>query len=164
MERVLYNTIAGATPMLEDGTTLYYSDYSDVAKKVHYRDKWPCCSGTFPQLTADYGISSYLRSPDGIYVNLFVPSRVLWLQSGTRCTLTQSTSYPVVDSTQLNFELAQPKSFVVNVRIPAWAGPKTSVSLNGNRIQQDITPGKFFSLQRLWKDGDRVEVEFDLPL
>jgi DUF1680 family protein len=164
MERVLYNTIAGATPMLEDGTTFYYSDYSDVAKKVHYRDKWPCCSGTFPQLTADYGISSYLRSPDGIYVNLFIPSRVSWLQSGTRCTLTQSTSYPAADSTQLNFELAQPESFVVNVRIPAWAGSKTTVFLNGNRIQQDITPGKFFSLQRLWKDGDRVEVEFDLPL
>src|SRR5580658_704664 len=52
MEQVLYNTIAGATPLLEDGTSFYYADYSDTAKKVHYRDKWPCCSGTFPQLTA----------------------------------------------------------------------------------------------------------------
>ena len=61
MERILYNTIAGAWPILPDGTSFYYSDYNNAAKKVHYKDKWPCCSGTFPQLTADYGISSYLR-------------------------------------------------------------------------------------------------------
>ena len=164
MERVLYNTIAGATPILEDGTTFYYADYSEVAKKVHYRDKWPCCSGTFPQLTADYGISSYFKSQDGIYVNLFVPSRVSWSQSSSRCTVTQTTSYPAANTTQLDLALTQPESFTVNIRIPAWAGPKTIVSLNGNRFQQEIMPGKFLPLQRMWKDGDRVEVELDLPL
>src|SRR5271155_2264205 len=46
MERILYNTIAGATPILADGTSFYYSDYnSDAARKVYYKDKWPCCSG-----------------------------------------------------------------------------------------------------------------------
>lgn len=164
MERILYNTIAGATPILEDGTTFYYADYSDVAKKVHYKDKWPCCSGTFPQLTADYGISSYFKSQDGIYVNLFVPSRVSWSQGNSRCTVTQTTSYPAANKTQLDFALTQPENFAVNIRIPAWAGPKTLVSLNGNRIQQEITPGRFLPLQRMWKDGDRVEVEFELPL
>ena len=164
MERVLYNTIAGATPILEDGTTFYYADYSDIAKKVHYKDKWPCCSGTFPQLTADYGISSYFKSQDGIYVNLFVPSRVSWSQSSSRCTLTQTTSYPAGYTTQLDLALTQPESFTMNIRIPSWAGPKTSISLNANRIHEEITPGKFLPLQRTWKDGDRVEVEFDLPL
>ena len=57
-------------------------------------DRWPCCSGTFPQLTADYGISSYLRAPDGIYVNLYVPSRVSWKQGATRCSILQETDYP----------------------------------------------------------------------
>jgi hypothetical protein len=164
MERILYNTIAGATPMLEDGTTFYYSDYSDNARKVHYKDKWPCCSGTFPQLTADYGISSYLRSQDGIYVNLFLPSRVSWLQNSTPCTLKQTTEYPTAGTTRLELALGQPEHFTVNIRIPAWAGPKTSISLNGNQIQQEIVPGQFLPMQRLWKDGDRVEMEVDLPL
>jgi DUF1680 family protein len=164
MERVLYNTIAGATPIFEDGTTFYYSDYSDVARKVHYRDKWPCCSGTFPQLTADYGISSYFKTPDGLCVNLFVPSRVSWMQGSSQCTLTQTTSYPSANTTQLAFALANPESFRVKVRIPAWAGAKTTVAVNGNRIQQQITPGQFLDLQRTWKDGDRVEIEFELPL
>src|SRR5271168_3084476 len=95
MERVLYNTIGGAKPILPDGTSFYYSDYkNDGATKVYYKDKWPCCSGTFPQLAADYGISSYYPGKDGIYVNLFLPSRVTWMQNGAQCTLTQRTNYP----------------------------------------------------------------------
>ena len=164
MERVLYNTIAGATPIMADGTTFYYSDYNELAKKVHYRDKWPCCSGTFPQLTADYGISSYYPSQDGIYVNLFIPSRVSWSQNNTACTLTQTTQYPAANTTQFDFTLARPETFTVYVRIPEWAGAKSSLSVNGRRTDNELTPGKFFAVARTWKDGDRVEVEFDMPL
>ena len=164
MERVLYNTIAGATPILADGTSFYYSDYSNSAKKVHHPDKWPCCSGTFPQLTADYGISSYYRSQDGVYVNLFVSSRVSWAQNNTQCTMTQSTEYPRANTTQFAFSLAKPEAFTVYVRIPAWAGAKTTLSVNGRRSDNPIEPGKFLALQRTWRDGDRVEVEFEMPL
>jgi uncharacterized protein len=164
MERILFNTIAGATPIMADGTTFYYADYNNSAKKVHYRDKWPCCSGTFPQLTADYGISSYFQSQDGIYVNLFVPSRVSWSQNSTPCTLTQTTQYPAGNTTQLNFALSRPETFAVYVRIPEWAGAKSSVSVNGRRAEKEGIPGKFLAVQRTWKDGDRVEVEFEMPL
>ena len=53
MEQVLYNTVAGAKPLHPDGVSFYYSDYNNdqAAKKVYYKDKWPCCSGTFPQLS-----------------------------------------------------------------------------------------------------------------
>jgi uncharacterized protein len=164
MERVLYNTIAGATPMLADGTTFYYSDYNNSGRKVHYRDKWPCCSGTFPQLTADYGISAYFQSRDGVYVNLFLPSRVSWMENNTQCSLTQMTDYPRAATTQLALNLARPESFTLYVRIPAWAGSKTSVSVNGRGAESSIEPGKFLALQRSWKDGDRVEIEFEMPL
>jgi hypothetical protein len=161
MERILYNTIAGANPIMADGTSFYYADYNNNAKKVHYRDKWPCCSGTFPQLAADYGISSYYNSSDGIYVNLFLPSRVSWSQNNTPCTLTQTTQYPTENTTKLEFSLPHPETFTVYVRIPEWAGAKSTVSVNGSR-SGDVTPGKFMALQRTWKDGDRVEVEFEM--
>jgi uncharacterized protein len=164
MERVLYNTIAGATPILADGTTFYYSDYNYSARKAHYKDKWPCCSGTFPQLTPDYGISSYYKSQDGIYVNLFIPSRVSWLQNNTPCKLTQTTQYPSANTTQLDFALSRPETFTVYVRIPEWAGAKSSLSVNGRSSGSELVTGKFMALQRTWKDGDRVEVEFDMPL
>jgi uncharacterized protein len=164
MERVLYNTIAGATPILADGTSFYYSDYNNSGSKVHYRDKWPCCSGTFPQLTADYGISAYFQSRDGVYVNLFIPSRLSWMQSNTQCSLTQMTDYPRANTTQFALNLAKPESFTLYVRIPGWAGTKTAVSVNGRGAESSIEPGKFLALQRSWKDGDRVEIEFEMPL
>ena len=165
MERVLFNTIAGAKPLLADGTSFYYSDYNnDNGKKVYHRDKWPCCSGTFPQLTADYGISAYYRSVDGIYVNLFIPSQVSWSQNTTQCKLTQRTSYPISNTTELRFELARPENFTVYLRIPAWADAQTRVSINGKRVQGEAAPGKFLALTRNWKTGDRVEFEIGMPL
>jgi len=164
MERILYNTVAGATPILADGTSFYYSDYNYEGRKVHYRDKWPCCSGTFPQLTADYGISSYFRGQGGIYVNLFVPSKLSWSENQTPVTLTQTTEYPRANTTQLNLNLSRPETFTTYIRIPAWAGAKTTVSINGRRADEALEPGKFLALKRTWKDGDRIEVEFEMPL
>jgi DUF1680 family protein len=164
MERILYNTVAGAWPILPDGTSFYYSDYNNTGKKVHYKDKWPCCSGTFPQLAADYGISSYFKSNDGVYVNLFLPSTVSWSQGGTPCTLTQTTDFPRANTSQLEFKLARPETFAVNIRIPGWAGANTTVAVNGSRVQNDVVPGKFLAIQRTWKDGDRIEMELHMPL
>jgi DUF1680 family protein len=165
MERALYNTVAGAKPILPDGTSFYYSDYNnDAAKKVYYKDKWPCCSGTFPQLAADYHISSYYPAKDGVYVNLFLPSRVTWMQNGTRCSLTQKTSYPTANTTQLHFEMPKSETFTVYLRIPEWTDTSTRVSVNGKRVEGEVTPGKFFAVSRTWKSGDRVEFEIGMPL
>jgi DUF1680 family protein len=165
MERVLYGTIAGAKPLMPDGTSFYYSDYNNKdAKKVYYKDKWPCCSGTFPQLTADYGISAYYPGDNGLYVNLFIPSKLKWEQNKSQYTLTQKTNYPTANTTALQFETQRPENFTVYLRIPAWADAKTRVSINGKRVDNEVVPGKFLALQRTWKNGDRLEFEIGMPL
>ena len=70
MERVLYNCILGAKPIQRDGHGFYYSDYNNDGSKVYHPYKWHCCTGTFSQVAADYGISSYFNDGEGIYVNL----------------------------------------------------------------------------------------------
>jgi uncharacterized protein len=165
MERVLYNTIAGARLIQPDGTSFYYSDYNNVgAKKAWHPDKWPCCSGTFPQLTADYHISAYFTGSDGLYANLFIPSRVTWAQGSTRFTVTQMTQYPNLNTIQFEFAAANPETFAFNVRIPAWAGARTIVSVNGKKIDGEVRPGKFLAIQRVWTNGDRLEIEINMPL
>ncbi|HET9088183.1 MAG TPA: beta-L-arabinofuranosidase domain-containing protein [Acidobacteriaceae bacterium] len=164
MEAVLYNTILGARPILKDGTSFYYSDYNNSASKFYFPDKWPCCSGTFPQVTADYGISSYFRSTDGVYVNLFVPSRVTWRQDGSRIALEQRTEYPYAPVVNLTVHAERPHTFSIYLRLPAWAGSKTAIAVNGRAVSQDWRPGSFASLRREWKDGDRIEYHIDMPL
>jgi uncharacterized protein len=164
MERVLYNTILGAWPIQADGTSFYYSDYAATGKKVWYGQKWPCCSGTFPQLAADYHISTYLRSSDGVYVNLFTPSKVQWTDGNARYALKQETKYPFDNKIQIQVSASQPAEYTIYIRIPKWATPDPVLSVNGNRVSDPVQPGFFAAIRRTWKDGDRVELELPMPL
>lgn len=163
MEKVLYNTILGAKPIQPDGKSFYYSDYNNSASKFFHQDKWPCCAGTFPQITADYGISSYFRSRDGVYVNLFVPSQLHWRQGNSRYVLEQRTLYPYAPEVELRLKADRPQSFTIYLRAPAWAGGKTTVAVNGRRFPVEVQPGSFVAVQREWRDGDRIEYTIDLP-
>jgi DUF1680 family protein len=164
MERILYNTILGAKPILEDGTSFYYADYNNSGSKFYHQDKWPCCSGTFPQITADYGISSYLKGHDGVYVNLYVPSKLSWQQGSARCSLTQHTQYPYTPEISLALEMEHPETFAIYLRVPAWAGPGTRVTVNGKAAPEVLKPGTFASIKRTWKSGDRIELRFNMPM
>jgi DUF1680 family protein len=164
METILYNTILGARPIRPDGVSFYYADYNTEAKKVDYEQKWPCCSGTFPQLTADYGISSYLRSVNGINVNLYVPSSVSWRQGSASVSLTQHTSYPANGETAIHLTLSKPERFNIALRVPAWAGSRSKVTVNGYTVGATLAPGTWANLDRTWKDGDRIELSLDMTL
>jgi DUF1680 family protein len=164
MEAVLYNTILGARPIRPDGISFYYADYNMDGTKVDYEQKWPCCSGTFPQLTADYGISSYFRSAKGVYVNLYVPSRLSWHQGNARVTMTQQTSYPDTGETALHLKMDRAERFTVALRVPSWAGQKTAIRVNGKPVAIAANAGTWAEIDREWKDGDRIEFSIDMPL
>ena len=78
LERVLFNGILAALPIQPDGKTFYYSDYHPGAHKQYFPSSWPCCSGTYAQVTADYPLDIYFHDDNGLYVNLFIPSQVHW--------------------------------------------------------------------------------------
>ncbi len=161
MERVMYNTILGAKPLEPDGRTFYYADFNFKGRKVYSNHRWPCCSGTMPQVAADYGISSYFRDLRGIYVNLYIPSSVQWIHEGARISLTQKSAYPFDSLVQFEVTASKPSKFAFNFRIPAWA-EGASISVNGKRAPDAAIPGTFAAIHRKWKTGDRVEL--DLPL
>jgi DUF1680 family protein len=164
MERVLYNTILGAKPTLADGSTFYYSDYHEHAHKVYRGEAWPCCSGTFIQLTADYGISAYLFDDQNLYVNLYAPSTVTGALAGEDITVTQTTEYPLSNHVRFRIDVTRPTSFGIRLRIPAWAGAATRIKINGKEDRSSIRPGTFAALNRTWRPGDIVEVTFDMGL
>jgi DUF1680 family protein len=161
MERVMYNTILGALPLKPDGRTFYYADCNFDGHKVYSNHRWPCCSGTFPQIAADYRISSYFRDTQGVYVNLYIPGTLRWAENSTKIALTQTGAYPCDSQVQFALELSRPAEFTLSFRIPAWA-EGASVLINGKRATTPVSPGTFAALRREWKSGDRVEVE--LPL
>jgi uncharacterized protein len=159
MERVMYNTVLGAKKLEPDGRAFYYSDYNFKGQKVYHVGRWPCCSGTLPQVAADYRINCYFRDAQGVYVNLYVPSTVRWTQGGEQIELTQKSEYPFEGQVQIEMKLLRPAEFAVNLRIPAWA-EGASVAVNGKRV--DAQAGSFARISREWKSRDRIEIE--LPM
>jgi uncharacterized protein len=161
MERVMYNTVLGALPLEADGRTYYYSDYNFKARKVYHKERWACCSGTLPQVAADYRINTYFRDARGVYVNLYIPSTVRWTQGGAQISLTQKSGYPYDSQVQFEVKASRAAEFAVSLRIPAWAAG-ASVSVNGKR--EAVLAGTFVSVWREWKNGDRIEVELPMTM
>jgi hypothetical protein len=158
MERVMYNTVLGAKPMYADGRAFYYADYNFAGRKVFSNHRFPCCSGTLPQVAADYGINAYLRDPRGVYVNLYLPSRVRWIQGPARCSLQVSGEYPFEDVVSIRIGASQPQEFALRLRIPAWASG-ARIEVNGQLWGGAAEPGSFATVVRHWRDGDRLELE-----
>ena len=159
MERMMYNTILGAKPLEADGHTFYYSDCNFKGRKVYSPHGWPCCSGTHPQVAADYRINTYYRDARSVFVNLYIPSTLRWTQGDSQITLTQKSEYPYDTHVQFELKATRPADFAINLRIPAWAD-KASISINGKR--EAAQAGSFARVQRQWKTGDRIELE--LPM
>jgi uncharacterized protein len=160
MERVMYNTILGAKPLLADGSTFYYADFNFHGSKFYKKDHWPCCSGTLPQVAADYRINSYFFDDSGLYVNLYIPSSLRATLNGTQVSFTQSGEYPFRNAVACEIKLAKPSDFAIHLRIPAWAD-RPSISVNGKHVESVIA-GRFATIRRTWKSGDRIDV--DLPM
>src|SRR5262249_23234418 len=144
MERVMYNTVLGALPLNKFGAAFYQSNYHAHAHKTYFdgyghglEAEWPCCSGTLPQVAADYRVSTYFRDPNGIFVNLYISSTLHWDQHGSRVSLTQSGSYPLADDVALEITTSRPTRFAVRLRIPAWART-AAIRVNGKKVSDPV--------------------------
>lgn len=163
MERVMYNTVLGAKPLQENGETFYYADYNFDAQRVYKEFRWPCCSGTLPQVATDYRINMYFRAPQAVYVNLYVPSTLRWSENNAALSLTQEGEYPYEDHVTFMVTASRPTELAMNFRIPVWA-EGASIFVNGARQNGLAVPGQFAAIRREWKTGDRVELELPLKM
>ena len=84
--------------------------------------RWPCCSGTLPQVAADYRINMYFRAPQAVYVNLYVPSTLRWNEGGAALSLTQEGQYPYEDHVSFTVTSSQPTELTLHFRIPRMGG------------------------------------------
>ncbi len=165
MECVMLNAALGALPLGGDGRSFYNADFSAAGRRVYSKHRWPCCSGTLPQLAADYGINAYLlgaeRDPS-VWVNLYLASRLSWSHHGMRLSLEQQPGYPDQPLVSMRFKSLRPVKLSVHLRIPDWAD-KSHLAINGQSIPIHSVRG-FTEIRRTWKSGDIIELELPMPL
>jgi DUF1680 family protein len=127
------------------------------------KDEWPCCSGTLPQVAADYHISTYFKDQAGVFVNLYIPSMLRFEHRGAQMTLTQSGQYPLDDRIAIEVTTSHPVHSVIRLRIPAWADAP-SIRINGRPISETVKSGTFAAITRVWRSGDRIDIELPRKL
>jgi uncharacterized protein len=167
IEQVFLNTVLGAKRLEDDGHAFYYSDYNFKGSRTYFPDRWPCCSGTLPQVAADYHLLLYFRDPRGVYVNLYTPSTGHWTAAdGTRLALVQSGDYTNDGRVHLELEASRESRFVLRLRIPEWSrqdGDAPRLRVNGRPMPVETRLG-FAGIERKWKDGDRIDLDLPMPV
>jgi DUF1680 family protein len=160
MERSIYNTLFAAQS--PDGRRLrYYTPFE------HPRSYWTtdtyCCPCNYRRIVAELPGFVCYRSSDGVAVNLFTPSEItIVLKGGVKVQLTQATTYPASGRVEICVEPLQPVRFPLRIRIPRWC-PKAALAINGQALTETTRPGQFQVVDREWRSGDRVLVDFDMP-
>jgi uncharacterized protein len=175
MERVMYNTVLGAMPLQPDGHAFYYSDYHSrpsasagenrtkasadeepvsAGERVYSDHRWPCCSGTLPQVVSDYWINGYFLESGAVWVNLYVPSVLHWNEGEAKVEMEQSGTYPDTSEVRLRMKTSQPVEFSLKLRVPAWADGATA-QVNGRSAPLRAV-SRFATIRRKWRTGDVV--------
>ena len=161
-ERLLWNGVLG-TQHSADGQKLYYVPLASGYWKLFgtpLHDFW-CCTGTGCESASKFGDSIWFHDDDGVWLNQFIASEVDWTEKGVR--LVQDTRFPAVAGTSVTVRGARPARFVLRVRVPAWTRGG-GATLNGRPLDGFAAPGGYFVVDRVWKDGDRLEVALPMGL
>ena len=163
-ERALYNHVL---PVHEPhrGMCAYFMPM----RPGHYRiysselDSFWCCVGTGIQSASRYGRFVYAKGENALYVNLFISSEVRWQEANV--TVRQETSFPDEGHSTLYISTAKSCRFSLLLRHPGWLNAHTlTVRINGQTHTLASKPSSYLELNRLWKNGDRVDVELSRDL
>jgi uncharacterized protein len=95
-------------------------------------------------------------------VNQYIPSKLNWSEKGV--VIHQTTAYPEKGSIKLSVESTDSKPFSLSVRYPYWAEKGMTVKVNGVPYNHDSSPSTFITIDRVWENGDAVELEIPMTV
>ena len=174
VEKLLYNGVGGQPNIRPNGDLLYYSDYfvdggmksvTDRRLQRHGENfRWQCCSGTFPQDTAEYANMIYYHDRDALYVSQYLPSRVECEIGGNTVELTNFSRSPVQETLSFRISAQKGGKFPIKFRVPDWADGKNRVTVNGQTVDIPCNPNTWMELNREWGSDDLVEISYPFRL
>lgn len=160
LERTVYNTLFAAQS--PDGRQLRYYTPTEGKREYFDADTY-CCPCNYRRAISELPAMIYYQSDKGIAVNLYTQSEAtVKLRDGTDVKIGQETDYPTSGRVVLHVDPSKPIQFPLQLRIPRWCDKNVVANVNGQPIGRPIVPGKFLTIDRAWKPGDRVTL--DMPM
>lgn len=177
LERLAFNALPGA--MTDDMWAHQYNqEPNQVECSLHHKPwttdgpesnlfglepNFGCCTANFHQGWPKFAASLFMLSDDdGIAAVAYAPCEVNTLLRGRHVRVLEETSYPFRGTVEITVHPESPLEFPLLLRIPSWADG-TSIRVN-RQMQPPPAAQSFARIERTWKPGDRVEIEFPLAV
>ncbi len=126
-----------------------------------------CCTANYHQGWPKFANSLWMSSgsgsassPDGVVAAAYAPCEVHAVVNGTPVHIIEETGYPFRGGIHITLHPESPIRFPLQLRVPAWA-VDAKITINGQPAQQP-QPGSFARIERTWKPGDRVSIDFPM--
>jgi DUF1680 family protein len=172
-EETIYNALLGAIDI--DGKNFYYTNGLSTSQSRYSWHVCPCCVGNIPRTLLMIPTWTYVKSNDGLYVNMFIGSTIkIEKVAGTDIEMVQKTDYPWSGKVTITLNPKESKEFTLYVRIPnrttsslytpspAISGIK-SLSINGKPLVSKIVNG-YAVIKRTWRAGDKIDLVLPMEI
>ena len=161
LERVLYNAVLHGISL--DGTNSYYQNPLTDRDRPRY-NSWVCCPPNLSRTLFKVGRYASAVGEREIFINLFVGGTISppWPDASVKIAV--ATEYPWDGAVKFTVEAARPQQFALNLRWPGWC-EKLALRLNGQAVSPlPRTDAGYLRLDRIWSNGDTVELALDMPV
>jgi len=166
-EQTIYNALLGSLDL--DGKNFYYDNPLVSDRNRYPWHQCPCCVGNIPRTLLMIPTWTYVKSENGLYVNLFIGGTVnVDRVAGTDVEMVQKTDYPWSGAVSITVNPKVATKFTVYVRVPNRTTSElyqttptvkgiTSLVVNGTAITPEINKG-YAAITREWKAGDKIDL------
>ena len=144
----------------ENGRVVYHLPLGSPRIKNYLTENdYKCCNGSGIEAFAHLNSNIYFHDENNLWVNLFIPSELNWQDKGIK--IQQNTGFPEVSKTTFRVSANSPVKFALQLFIPSWASGQTKIFVNGEPFKAKINPLSFTEIDRIWQEGDVVEIQFE---
>jgi DUF1680 family protein len=160
LERVVLNQLFGA----QRPDCAAWGYYVQMEGKKPYSDSLDghCCLSSGPRGVALIPTFAVSTDADGPVINLYDAGTAhLVLRDGTPVALAIDTLFPKDGKIRIAVDTASNNAFAIKLRIPAWCRD-SSVKVNGERVEAKPSRDGYAVIQRTWKKGDSIDLNFKL--
>ncbi|MGN6445735.1 glycoside hydrolase family 127 protein [Amnibacterium sp.] len=177
IEHTLYNLFAASTSV--DRLAYFYNNpmqrrralpaadpsrRSLRAEAQGTRPPWfecACCPPNIVRTVAS--LAAYVATTDdaGVQIHQYMAGSVATAVHGQPVSFAVATEYPLDGVTVVTLDQTPTTLWTLSLRIPAWADG-WRVRVNGDVIGRPTLESGYVRIERTWRSGDVVEVEFPL--
>ena len=134
----------------QTGPFLNFNPFSSRCCQHNHTQGWPYFTENLWMATPDNGIAAVIYSPSKVNAKV---------GNNTNVSITNKTNYPFSDDLIFEIETDKSDNFPIYFRIPSWS-KKSTIMINGKRINTPIEASKFLKINRKWCNGDIVKIVF----